>query len=628
MAIFTVSNTGGNYNVGTTWVGGVAPSTTDTVEFTATSGNLTINVGSTCAGINFTNYVGIITISTSFTINGDINLGTGGYTVAGGNTLYAGATGTITSNGTTWTGNFGFSGASQTYTLADDLTIVGTLTLIGTGIYTCNGFNIYCNSTLQVLNTGTFAGTTNIIFNGTGAWSHIAAGIIAKNITINTAGTLTINTARFTTGTLTYTSGTVITTGGALVLYASCTLNTVGINWNQVLIVSSGTIANNSTLTINGTFTIGGGTVSTTINGSDVIINNNLSYTSISDGGVGTALFRFNGTGVWTSAGYLRNNVLIDTVGTLTFSGNVYYFSGTLTYVTGTIITTGSTLNLGTGSILNTIGINWNTVLFTGTGATLTLTTDLYCNQFNMGANAKIINGANIYNAGSLAAPGNTGNVQGTSTIIMNGTGTISSPGGSYIGINVTIDTIGTITISGVLNYRIRTFTYISGIVITTGSNLTLVGSCTLNTNGINWNNITLTSATYVLNSTLTANFIAIGTAGITSFSGTSGFTVGILSCLVAGKTLNFEVGKTYTITNTLNITGTSGSKITISSSSAYAFLILQFGATQLVENCNATNIDSSGGQTIYTSSGTLTNTINWSIGTPPTSNGNFFLMF
>jgi hypothetical protein len=57
MALRTVSNTGGNWNATTTWVGGVVPSATlDTVAFTATSGPLTVNVASTCININFTNY--------------------------------------------------------------------------------------------------------------------------------------------------------------------------------------------------------------------------------------------------------------------------------------------------------------------------------------------------------------------------------------------------------------------------------------------------------------------------------------------------------------------------------------------------------------------------------------------
>ena len=64
MAVRTVSILGGNWNAVTTWVGGVVPSATlDTVDFTALSGNLIVNVASTCIGIDFTNYVGTITIN-------------------------------------------------------------------------------------------------------------------------------------------------------------------------------------------------------------------------------------------------------------------------------------------------------------------------------------------------------------------------------------------------------------------------------------------------------------------------------------------------------------------------------------------------------------------------------------
>jgi len=84
MAVRTVSNTGGNWNATTTWVGGVVPITNDTVDFTATSGNLTVNLTTAAlAGINFTNYVGTITFNANISVNTSVNLGTGGYTQAG-----------------------------------------------------------------------------------------------------------------------------------------------------------------------------------------------------------------------------------------------------------------------------------------------------------------------------------------------------------------------------------------------------------------------------------------------------------------------------------------------------------------------------------------------------------------
>lgn len=257
MAIKVVSNTGGNYNASATWVGGILPATTDTIAFTATSGNLTINLYTTCAGIDFTNYVGTLTVNTTFIINGNINLGTGGYLVGGGNTMYAGVTGTITSNGTPWKGNFGFMGTSQTYTLVDDLTVNGVITSNVTTQGTLNGFTMYVKTSYSHASTGNLIGTTNLVFNGTGVWSHTSSGQLGLNTTINTSGTITCGAnVRYQTGILTYTAGTIITTSSTLTIGGACTLNTNGIGWNNVN-VTAGTVTNNSLLTINGTLSVG-----------------------------------------------------------------------------------------------------------------------------------------------------------------------------------------------------------------------------------------------------------------------------------------------------------------------------------------------------------------------------------
>ena len=94
MAIRTVSNTGGNFNVAATWVGGIIPTNVDTIAFTATSGPLTIDDNSPIRGIDFTNYTNVFTIpnGSSFGLfledNGVtpafVNLGTGGYTFVDG----------------------------------------------------------------------------------------------------------------------------------------------------------------------------------------------------------------------------------------------------------------------------------------------------------------------------------------------------------------------------------------------------------------------------------------------------------------------------------------------------------------------------------------------------------------
>jgi len=423
-------------------------------------------------------------------------------------------------------------------------------------------------------------------------------------------------------GTLTYTSGTVVNIGGNLVLYASCTLNTIGIGWNNVLIVSAGTITNNSTLTINGTFTIGSGTISTTINGSDIIINGNLSYTSISDSGAGTALFKFAGTGTWTSVGFLRNNVSINTAGTLTLSGNIYYYGGTITYVAGTIVNTGSTLNVGVTTTLNTSGMTWNNVQPAG-NTTLTLSSDL-----NVGGNLSLptqvtftINGFNVNLKGNLNlsnGSGTAGLLTGTTVIKFNGTSpqTWSSPSVTNTVTNNLIF-LNDVTISGQVYFRSGTITYTSGTITTTGSTLQLLaGALTLNTVGMVWNNVVCNgTTTRTLSSTLTCNSLSI-INGNNTFAGSGGFICGTLTMSTFTLTLPPSVVNTITI-SMVSLTATLASKALINCSTiggAKAILNLAPGATQDNGYVSATDIDSSGGRSIWTYKGVLTRTINWNV--------------
>ena len=107
-------------------------------------------------------------------------------------------------------------------------------------------------------------------------------------------------------------------------------------------------------------------------------------------------------------------------------------------------------------------------------------------------------------------------------------------------------------------------------------------------------------------------------------FAGTNGFNCNNISCAISGATITLASGKTYNVTNNLNLVGTIANKILLRSlTTPRAIFTLPYGATQNVKNTSATNIDSSLGQTVLSSAGVLTNTLNWSIGS-----GNFFLMF
>lgn len=499
MAVYTVSNAGGNYNVGATWVGGIVPSTTDTVDFTATSGNLTIPVSTTCAGIDFTNYVGTLTVNTTFRINGNINFGTGGYTVGGSNTTYIGATGTITSNGVVWTGNFGFLGTSQTYTLADDLTVNGTITCNVTTLGTLNGFTLYVNSNWS--HTGAnFGGTTNLVFNGTGFWSHTSSGSLGLNTTINTSGTITCGAnVRYNTGILTYTAGTVVVTNSTLIIVGACTLDTSGITWNNVTF-SAGTRTLLSDLNIAGNLTTQSSAV--VLNGLfNINVRGNLTINIQTSG---TASIILNGTGTWSGTNTLSTNLTIDTSGTITISGIVYYGTRTLTYVSGIVIVTGSTLNIQAGCTLNTNGINWNNLACL---SGVNFTSDFTVNGTFTTANGNTYNGSNLILNGNLTAHQLT---LGTTVFRYRGTGYWS--GGGWIGNLMYIETDGTLLILGGTfgsASQVANLIYVKGKIT---KNSTLQINATANLYGFGNGKVLITSVTLLANAYLRIDDMFWGT--------------------------------------------------------------------------------------------------------------------
>ena len=131
MAIITVNNSGGSIALGTTYVGGVAPTNIDSIAFTATSGQLDVDSVLNIAGIDFTNCVSNINFTQPINLNNTlnthfVNLGLGGYALLGtpeikyANTVN-GATLSLTSNGTSWAGvlNLACSTQNNFITLVD-----------------------------------------------------------------------------------------------------------------------------------------------------------------------------------------------------------------------------------------------------------------------------------------------------------------------------------------------------------------------------------------------------------------------------------------------------------------------------------------------------------------------------
>ena len=557
MAVRTVSILGGNWNAITAWAGGVVPVAGDTVDFTATSGNLVVNVlTAQLAGINFTNYLGTITFNNNILVNISVNLGTGGYTQAGGGSfgLTMNTATTITSNGVSWNNLLTFVGNAQTYTLADNLTVTGNIVMSGTSSSTFTGNTLYIGGNLTVTTTVSIFGPTEFVFNGTGTWLHTTTGLIRANVTINTTGTLTIGTNIYLRqGILTYTNGTVITTGSTLNITNALTLNTGtstiempnGINWNNVTITNSIQTLTSDLNCQN--FTMAGVT-NVTINnsGGNVYILGNLSHNSnqlLS----GTASINLIGTGTWSSVstGLINNNLTINTSGTLTIGTNVYYNGGTLTYIQGKVITTGSTLNISVSTTLNTNVLSWNNISFTG--GIQTLLSDL--NVLNLTSLGTTINGLFNVNIGGNLKNAGIGTTSGTATLVLNGTGTLSTDSnGNGFQNNIIINTKGTITLGTFVSYGVGTLTYITGKIITKNSTFYLISSCTLiSCHKINFNNVII-----VFPSTITMNEF---------FSGSPSLVTNISSnSLTTNNTIAFQDGFEK-IAKFVNISGCTLSK-------------------------------------------------------------------
>lgn len=176
------------------------------------------------------------------------------------------------------------------------------------------------------------------------------------------------------------------------------------------------------------------------------------------------------------------------------------------------------------------------------------------------------------------------------------------------------------VTVSGTVYFADKTLTATAGAITTTSSLLKLSG-CTVNASAATWNDVYI-AGTVTVNSLLTAGgslqWNAAANAGL---AGTAGVTCYEMKLAVAPGaartyTLQYGAGRTYTVTNFLNMHFDSGAPVTLASSSATAgqraILNLQAGATQDCTYLNATRIDSSGGDTVHSLNGILTDSVNW----------------
>ena len=278
MAVITISNTGGNFNATTSWVGGVVPLTTDSISATGTSGPLTINVASTVVGADFTGYTSTLAINFDFTINAGALILVNTMTITGTAYLIAAGTSTIKTNGLTipW---FRFSGQNTTRTLQDNMTITNLGQSFGNQNPATAGSFTMSVTNFRQINTGGgsygwLLGTVPIVFNGANCYyeNSTSQSGITSAMYINTAGTFTIsgttsNTGQIVLGTfntsqggssqLIYQNGTIAGDKNISIYYGNMN-NTLGVkldvgtaSWNSIFIKEGTNITAASTNIIN-----------------------------------------------------------------------------------------------------------------------------------------------------------------------------------------------------------------------------------------------------------------------------------------------------------------------------------------------------------------------------------------
>jgi hypothetical protein len=629
--------TNSNWGTAANWQELAVPTTIDDVIFDAVSPACTVNVAGSALTITFAAYANTITMSNSINVLGNITLGSG-MTFAGTAAIVVSAAANLTSNGKAIP-SLTFS-QTATFTLIDDWTVSTLLTLVGSFQHTINGTGRILNVSGGLTHTSVnnTLGTATINFNGTGTWNMTSTGAIRNNVTINTAGTLTINNVNYNTGTLTYTAGTINATGLLNIILAT-TLNCAGMSgtnsWNNI------TVTGNTTLTTNDLYTKGLLTLGSTSNA--VVINATSGIKTLtSSGGITTGVTSGSvvcNANIKATGGTLRGNpsnagfisltgYTFEIDGNITLSNTGYFYlyggassTGIFKWTSGVVTSTGSLIQFN-AMVIDSAGMVFNRVtILNGTGQTTTLTTNLTTTGVVTLGNSTITQTIN----GSMLTAGGGVTLSGTSTIIL-GTTILRVSGGSIASVSAVqlrlhLELAGNVNFSTNLFYNTGSLTYISGtITFSPVVTLTSSTSLTFNTNGMTWNNITFTTSGSTL--TLLSNFQMSGllnTSGSFTFVGAFDADLGSITTTIAGSILTLVAGQTYNLTGAITLAGTLSAPIQLRSSStpsvAYFNSVNNGTSTRDVGFVTTADIDSSGGLTIYDYKGIITNnTTNWAV--------------
>ena len=244
------------------------------------------------------------------------------------------------------------------------------------------------------------------------------------------------------------------------------------------------------------------------------------------------------GTATINVASTCKNLNLTGFLGTLNFTNNLSTF-GTINFGTATYTVIGAaSLRFQTASTITSNGSSWGGNIIFQANGTFTLV-----DNFTIIGNLSFESGFNpTLNGNTLSIKSNLtvqtgGTISGTTIFSFTGTGTWSHTSNGVINNIFTINTAGTLTISGIVYKGSGVFTYTAGTIIdTTGT--VAVESLTLNISGFTFRRLVV-NGTITLTSNINATTFGTWKNSATSF-------------VLGGNTINFthlELGNAGTTT-------------------------------------------------------------------------------
>lgn len=580
------------------------------------TGSFTLSSG---AGIITANTAGI----TSSGATGSVQVsGTRTYSTSA-NYTFNGTAAQVTGNGFTGANNLTIdnSAASPAVTLSTSATVTGNLTLTagqfrlgGSTTFTYSGNNITRASGTLDANTNTSSALT---FTNASPLSIPANTFLnVRNLTINGAGGVTINsniniggTGTFTSGTLnangftlgftsavtsiTRTSGNIDASGASSIVSFTNTnpltlpanlftgnITTLILNGaGGVTLGSATTVSTTLTLT-NGTLTLGGNTF--TYSGSGTSITKTSGFIDASDA---SAVMAFTNTTALT----LPASLFTGNVNTLTINGSGGVTLGSATTVsnqlnlTSGVLTNGSFLTMGDGATINRSAGSLSAVPTFGTTVNITYSNTSNINTGNEmpygPSNASILNNLTFNCSGgavTVTLQPASGGIQVNGTLALSGTSTGTfglSTNTVTFGANATITRTGSMAInasntSAVLNFTNSNLISLpNGALQTTVTNLTINGAGGIALGNANSVTITLnlTNGNIILNSSnLTVGPNTVITGGsATSHIVTNGTGKVLRLIANSGGIFTFPIGRDETTYNPVTITNNGGTNIT-----------------------------------------------------------------